>query len=75
MNCFENQLFNQEYVNQTYFQQIRADNYAYEQDKRVLKAVHSFADMLDQVEGMNIEHQQQTFCLCLAEIARRNKWI
>lgn len=35
----------------------------------------SFLDMLDQVEGMNREHQQQTFCLCLAEIARRNKWI
>ena len=74
MNYFENRLFNPNYMNETYYQQIQMINYNANQNERVLKAVHSFSDMLEQVSGMDESHQEQTFMLCLAELARRNGW-
>lgn len=74
MNYFENQMFNPNYINEDNYHQMQSEKYAIDQDEKVTKVVHSFSDMLDQVNGMDMEHQQQAFLLCLAEVARRNGW-
>ena len=75
MNYFENQMFNPNYVNEAYYRQMQANMYSLDQNERVLKEVHSFKDMIDQIDGMDNEHQQQTVLLCLGEIARKNGWM
>ncbi len=74
MNYFEKQLFNPNYVNEAYYREIQVAKYDSEQNERVIKAVHAFSDMLDQVGGMDQKHQEQTFNWCLVELARRNGW-
>ncbi len=74
MNYFETQMFNPTYVNESYYRQQQVKNYMADQDERVAKVVHSFNDMLDQVNGMDREHQQQAFLLCLAQMAIKYGW-
>ncbi len=74
MNFFETQMFNQSYVSVSYYHQMQINNYFADQDERVIKAVHSFCDMLDMVESMDEMHQQQAFWMCLTEMAKRKGW-
>ena len=67
-------MFNPSYVNESYYRQIQQDFSNMAQNERVLKAVHAFSDMMDQVDGMDLQHQQQTFTMCLAEFGRRHGW-
>jgi len=74
LNNFENQMFNPTYFNESYYRQMQAQQYNADQNERVLKVVHSFSDMLEQVDGMDAEHQQQAFLTCLTIMAQRNGW-
>ena len=74
LNIFESQMFNPVFVNEQNYRQMQVNMYTLEQNERVAKVVHAFKDMLDQVEGMDSDHQQQAFWLCLNEMARRNRW-
>ena len=78
MSYFDNNFYNPNYFNPAYYQQVKntidSSLYTLDQDQRVLKAVHAFSEMLDQVDGMDGAHQEQTLLLCLAEMARRKRW-
>lgn len=67
-------MLNSQFVNEANYHQIQDQIHAAEQNRRVIKAVHAFTDVLDQVQGMDMAHQQQTCLLCLAEIAKRYGW-
>ncbi len=73
MSYFNDQFYNPAYFNPINYQQMRY-SIPTNQNERGTKAVHAFCDMLDQVEGMDANHQKQTLLLCLSEMARRNKW-
>lgn len=74
MNIFDEQMFNPNYFNIDYYRQVKHASYEKEQHERVVEAIHSFTYMMDQVSGMDAEHQNQTFYCCLLEYARRNGW-
>ena len=78
MSYFDDRFYNLAYINSTYYQQVRntieQTNQQILQNERVMKAVHAFSDMLDQLDGMDIEHQKQLFGICLAEIAGLRRW-
>ena len=74
MNSFENNMFNPNYFNESYYRQNQNYTYMFGQDERVLKAVHAFSEMLDQVAVMDDKHQQETLLMCLMEMARRSGW-
>ncbi len=73
---FYNQMFNPNYINQTYFNQKQQEiaQYEHEQDKEVFNTVKACHDMLDAVRKLDEQHQQQAFNLCLAEIAKTMGW-
>ena len=72
MNHYEKQLLshNPNYVNEAYHKQIKTVKYDAEQNERVVKAVHAFTDMLDQIGEIYQKHQEHTFNWCLVELAR-----
>ena len=73
---FYNKMFNPNYVNQAYYNQMQQQmaHYQFEQDKEVLNAVKACHDMLEAVKKLDAQHQQQVFALCLAEIAKTMGW-
>lgn len=73
---FYNKMFNPEYVNQAYYNQMQQQmaQHQFEQDKEVLNAVKAFHDMLDAVRKLDEQHQQKAFALCLNEIAKIQNW-
>ncbi len=78
MPYFDDRFYNPAYINPAYYEQmkytIKQTNHQVLQNDRVMKAAHAFSDMLDQIDGMDIEHQEQLFGTCLVEIARRRRW-
>ena len=77
MGIFEEQMFNPQYMNPDYYKDNHAmlQNCAKEQSDHVIKAVHAFTDMMDEIQKMDKAHQEQTFSLCYYELAKRNGWL
>ena len=73
---FYTKMFNQTYVNQSYYQQNQAQvqRYQQEQNCEVLKATKAFRDLCEAVKKMDVQHQEQAFYLCLAEMANQFGW-
>lgn len=73
---FYNQMFNPQYVNPEYYNQIQQQmqKYQFKQDKEVYNAVKACHDMLEAVKKLDPQHQQQAFNFCLAEIAKACEW-
>ena len=73
---FYNKMFNQAYVNQTYYNQNQAQVQRYQQEQtcEVLKAQKAFRDLCEAVKKMDAQHQEQAFFLCLAEAACQFGW-
>ena len=73
---FYSKMFNQTYVNQTYYHQNQAQvqRYQQEQNCEVLKAQKAFRDLCEAVKKMDVQHQEQAFFLCLAEAAYQFGW-
>ncbi|MBQ3841839.1 MAG: hypothetical protein II820_04005 [Ruminiclostridium sp.] len=73
---FYDQMFNPNYNNPNYYQQIQNQIYQYqqEQDKEVYNAVKGFRDWCDAMTKLDQQHQQQAIVLCLNEIARNRGW-
>ena len=80
MAYFDDHFYNPAYFNPQYYQQVKNTmidqtmNYQGDQNERVMKTVHAFSEMLDQIEGMDVAHQQQAFGLCLLEMSHRKQW-
>ena len=73
MSYFDDRFYNPNYFNALYYQQV-CNDIPSNQSERVLRAWKAFREMLDQVDGMDHKHQEQTFMLCLNEMAQRRKW-
>lgn len=73
-NNFTNMIFNQQYINPTYFKSIQPLSQKQSQDEKVCKAVNAVRDLCEAVDGMDEKHQQEAFCACLAEMATQFGW-
>ena len=73
---FYNQMFNQTYVTPSYYyqNQARIQQYQFEQNCEVTKAVNAVRDLCEAIKKMDDQHQEQAFYLCLAEMAKQNDW-
>ena len=74
MNTFDNQLFNPRYVNQEYYNEIKRQQYEFEQQREILNAVKAFRDLRDAINKIDPAHQQQAFVACLCELAKEYNW-
>ena len=76
MPYFQEQMFNPSYVNPNYYQQNQMEIMRYQQDQtlEVVQAVKAMHDLCEAVKKMDMPHQQQTFMLCLEEMAREFNW-
>jgi len=68
---FYNQMFNQTYVNPLHYyqNQARVQQYQFEQNSEVVKAVKAVRDLCETIKKLDAQHQEQAFYLCLAEMA------
>ena len=71
---FNNMMFNPQYVNADYYNQIRQFEYNQNQDKKVRDAIKAMHDLCDAVKDMDQEHQQQAFLGCLGVMAEELNW-
>lgn len=74
-NYFYNRLFNPQYVNPTYYYNVTPqEQYKQQQNKKIYDAVKAVHDLCEAVKGMDEQHQQVAFNLCLAEMAKEFGW-
>ena len=73
---FNDMMFNRQYVNPQYYrqQQQQIEQYNWEQDQEVSKAVKAIGDLCKAVKQKNEKHQQVAFQLCLAKMASEFGW-
>lgn len=71
---FNNMMFNPQYVNADYYNQIRQFEYNQNQDKKVRDAMKAMHDLCDAVKDMDQTHQQQAFWGCLGVMAEEFHW-
>ena len=58
---FNNMMFNPQYVNADYYNQMRQFEYNQNQDKKVRDTMKAMHDLCDAVKDMDQNHQQQAF--------------
>ncbi|MBQ8787987.1 MAG: hypothetical protein IJZ58_00510 [Oscillospiraceae bacterium] len=73
-NQFYNQIFNPQYVNISYLNQLRAYQYEQHQTQEVANAVHAVHDLCEAIKQLDDAHQQQAFAACLAEMSQEFGW-
>lgn len=71
---FNNMMFNPQYVNADYYNQIRQFEYNQNQDEKVRDAIKAMHDLCDAVKDMDQNHQQQAFRGCLGVMAEEFHW-
>lgn len=73
---FQERMFNPTYVSRNYYNQIQTqiNNYNFQQNIEVEKAVKAIHDLCGAVKNMDEPHQQEAFCLCLAAMAQEFGW-
>lgn len=67
-------MFNPQYVNADYYNQIRQFEYNQNQDKKVRDAMKAMRDLCDAVKDMDQNHQQRAFGGCLGVMAAEFHW-
>ena len=74
MNQWYGQMFNPQYVNQTYLQQLQMQH-DYEQRQEIAKAVNAIRDYFDAARKIEPQYQEMAFGACieavLAEMQQR----
>ena len=67
MNPLYDQIFNQQYVNPDYLQQLQLQHHK-QQQQEIAKAVKALHDYCDAARKIAPEYRQQAFCVCAAAI-------
>lgn len=67
MNPLYDQIFNQQYVNQAYLQQLQLQHHSHQQ-LEIVKAVKALHDYCEAARKIEPAYQQQAFCACAAAI-------
>lgn len=73
---FQERMFNPTYVSRDYYNQIQAqiNEYNFQQNIEVGKAVKATHDLCDAIKKMDESHQQGAFYACLATMAQEFGW-
>ena len=71
---FNNMMFNPQYVNANYYNQIRQFEYNQNQDKKVRDAIKAMHDLCRCSKRYGPGHQQQAFLGCLGVMAEELNW-
>ena len=69
MNPLYNKLFNPQYANQAYLQQLQWQQHDTEQRQEIMNAVKAIHDYFDAVRKIAPEYQQMAFDACIAAVA------
>ena len=67
MNQWYGQMFNPQYVNQNYQQQLQMQH-DYEQRQEIAKAVKAIHDYFDAARKIEPEYQEMAFAACIATV-------
>lgn len=68
LNPLYNQLFNPQYANQDYFQQLHWQQHDAEQRNEIINAVKAIHDYFDAARKITPEYQQMAFNACIAAV-------
>lgn len=68
MNPLYDQIFNQQYVNETYLQQLQMQQYHNQQQIEIANAVKALHDYFNAARKIAPEYQQQAFWACATAI-------
>lgn len=68
MNPLYDQIFNQQYVNESYLQQLQMQQYHNQQQQEIAKAVKALHDYCDAARKIAPEYHQQAFWACATAI-------
>lgn len=73
---FKDRMFNPQYVNPVYYNQMQAQitQYQFQQNIEVEKTVKAVRDMCEAVKKMDEQHQQEAFMACLGVMAQEFGW-
>lgn len=73
---FQERMFNPNYVSREYYNQIQAqiNEYNFQQNIEVGKAVKATHDLCDAIKKMDESHKQEAFYACLATMAQEFGW-
>ena len=73
---FNDRMFNPQYVNQTYYNQIQAQiaQYNFEQNTEQAKALKAFREICEAVKKLDEQHQQELFMACLGVMSKEFEW-
>ena len=75
-NQFNYQFYNPQYVTPAYYSQVQNQiaQYQLEQTQEVCNVVKAVHDLCEATKKLDSQHQQQAFCLALAEMAKEFGW-
>ena len=73
---FNERMFNPQYVNPGYYNQMQAkiSQYQFQQNVEVAKTVKAMRDICESVKKMDNQHQQEAFWACLGVMAQEFNW-
>lgn len=73
---FNERMFNPQYVNPGYYNQIQEEiaQYQIQQNVEISKMVKAMRDMCESVKKMDEQHQQEAFIACLGVMAQEFGW-
>lgn len=73
---FNERMFNPQYVNPGYYNQMQTQitQYQFQQNVEVAKTVKAMRDMCESVKKMDEQHQKEAFMACLNVMAQEFGW-
>lgn len=72
---FNEMMFNHEFVNPTYYQQMQAQMaYQESQEKEVINAAKACREMCQAAKKLDEQHQQKAFLACLNVLGAEYGW-
>lgn len=60
----QNQMFNQQFVNPAYIQDLQARLHHQEQTQEIAKAVKAIKDYCEAIKKITPDYREQAFCAC-----------
>lgn len=64
-------LFNEQYINQQYYEELKRNQFYSEQQQEFLKMLKALSDFMDSASKIAPQYQQQAFDACVNTICRK----
>lgn len=74
MNTFYNQMFNPQYVNPIYYNQISQQQEEMKQCREIANAVNAIRDLCKAIKQLDDKHHKIAVDACIIEMAKELNW-